>query len=264
MDIMSLFRGATPQPAATPAPATQGGPTQVANPGQPLPGTQASSATAPNGVVPTQGATGLEGITPNPAQPTSPLDTFKDIWQTPANSQGNPSPAMFANVDQAKLMDSARKVDFAKAVTPEQLQAIGAGGEGAVQAFAQAMNNVAQTVYAQSAFATTKIVDQALAKAQESFDARLPSMVKKFSVNENLQTENPLLSNPALTPLVSALSEQLVRKNPNATSSEIQQQVNDYFAALGTTFAPKAPETPASRAAARAAKQEDWSAFLGQ
>lgn len=261
MDIMQLFRGQpSPAPAATP----QGGPTQVNQPGQPLPGTQASAATAPNGVVPTQGATGLDAVNPNAQQSTSPLDTFKDIWQTPANSQGDPSPAMFANVDQAKLMESARKVDFAKAITPDQLQAITAGGEGAVAALATAMNNVAQTVYAQSAFATTKIVDQALAKAQESFDARLPTLVKKFSVNENLQTENPLLSNPALTPLVSALSEQLVRKNPNATSAEIQQQVNDYFAALGTTFAPKAPETPASRAAAKAAKQEDWSAFLGQ
>jgi hypothetical protein len=253
MDIMQLFRGQpSPAPAATP-PQT---PSQVANPGQPLPGTQASPSTAPNGVVPIQAPTGLDAVNPNAQQATSPLDTFKDIWQTPANSQAEPSAAMFANVDQAKLMESAKKVDFAKAISPEQLQ-------GAVAALATAMNNVAQTVYAQSAFATTKIVDQALAKAQESFDARLPSMVKKFSVNENLQTENPLLSNPALTPLVSALSEQLVRKNPNATSVEIQQQVNDYFSALGTTFAPKPPETPASRAAAKAAKQEDWSTFLG-
>lgn len=258
MDIMSLFRGTLPAAQQVPPQ----GPSQVNQPGQPLPGTQATSATAPNGMIPSQDQALNVGQNGTPTTPASPLDGFKDIWQTAPNSQGDPSPAMFANVDQAKLMESASKVDFAKAVTPEQLQAIATGGEGAVQAFAQAMNKVAQTVYAQSAFATTKIVDQAMTKAQESFDARLPSMVKKFSVNENLQTENPLLSNPALTPLVSALSEQLVRKNPNATSSEIQQQVNDYFSALGTTFAPKPPETPASRAAAKAAKQEDWGAFL--
>ena len=259
MDIMSMFRAA---PTPTPVPQAQapGNPSQVAQPGIPLPGTQSSSATAANGMIPSQEQNMNIG---QPPATVSPLDTFKDVWQTPTNAQPDQTPAMFANVDQAKLMESARKVDFAKAISSEQLQAITAGGEGAVAALAQAMNNVAQTVYAQSAFATTKIVDQALTRAQESFDSRLPNLVKKLSVNENLQDQNPLLSNPALTPLVSALSEQLVRKNPNATSAEIQQQVNDYFAAIGTSFAPKPPETPASRAAAKAAKQEDWSAFLG-
>lgn len=248
MNIMNLFRS-EPAPAtpATPTTPAANSPSQAANPGTPLPGTQASDKTAPNGVVPT----------------ASPLDSFKDIWQTPDNAKADPSPEVFANVDPQKLMESASKIDFKKVISAENLQAISSGGEAAVTAFAEAMNKVAQTVYAQSAFATTKIVDQALAKAQEGYDTRLPALIKKLSVNENLQDQNPLLSNPALTPLVSALSEQLVRKNPNATASEIQQQVNDYFAALGTSFAPKPPETPASRAASKAAKQEDWSAFLG-
>ena len=254
MSIMDMFRTIVPaapaasngQPNGAPA---ANSPSQAAAPGQPLPGTSATPGTAPNGVVP-------EGAA------VSPLDTFKDIWQTAANPADDTSGPMFSGVDPQKLMESAGKVDFAKAVTPEQMQAIAAGGEGAVKAFAESMNKIAQTVYAQSAFATTKIVDQAMERQQQNFAKNLPSMVKKFSVNENLQAENPLLSNPALTPLVSALSEQLVRKNPNATSGEIQQQVNDYFAALGTSFAPKAPETPQSRAAAKAAKSENWDAFL--
>lgn len=260
MNIMDLFRA--PQTPAAPV-TPPNGPSQVANPGQPLPGTQSSPATAPNGMVPTQGQTVNVGQIQQEATPVSPLDTFKDIWQTPTNTQDDSQGPMFSQVDPQKLMESAGKVDFAKAVSPEQMQAIAAGGEAAVAAFSQAMNKVAQTVYAQSAFATTKIVDQAMERQQQNFAKQLPSMVKKFSVNEGLQTENPLLSNPALTPLVSALSEQLVRKNPNATSAEIQSQVADYFNALGTTFAPKPPETPASRAAAKAAKNEDWSAFLG-
>lgn len=254
MDIMSLFRSA---PKADPVqlPQGQGGPTQVNQPGQALPGTSSSPQTAPNGMVPS-------GSSQDPAPVVSPFDAFKDVWQSPTTSAADPQGPMFGAVDPQKLMESAGKVDFAKAVTPEMLAAVTAGGEGAAAAFAAAMNKVAQTVYAQSALATTKIVDQALTKAQEGYDARLPSMVKKFSVNENLQTSNPQLSNPALAPLVSALSEQLVRKNPNATSAEIQAQVSDYFAAIGTSFAPVAPETPASKAAAQKAKAEDWSAFF--
>jgi hypothetical protein len=256
MDIMSMFRSAPV--AANPLPA---GPSQVNQPGVPLPGTASSGQTAPNGVVPTPGQTVNVGQNGEPQPAPSPFDGFKDLWST-TNTPADSSGPMFAEVSADKLMESAGKVDFAKAVTPEQMQAIAAGGQGAVEAFAQSMNKIAQTVYAQSAFATTKIVDQAMARQQENFAKQLPSMVKKFSVNENLQDQNPLLSNPALTPLVSALSEQLVRKNPNATSSEIQQQVNDYFGALGTTFAPKPPETPATRAAQKAAKAEDWSAFF--
>lgn len=256
MDIMSMFRSA---PAA-PNPLPQG-PSQVNQPGQPLPGTASSGQTAANGMVPSASAAVNVGQNGTPTPEPSPFDGFKDLWSTPTTPADSNAP-MFSGVDPQKLMESAGKVDFAKAVTPEQMQAIAAGGEGAVQAFAASMNKIAQTVYAQSAFATTKIVDQAMTRQQENFAKQLPSMVRKFSVNENLQTENPLLSNPAITPLVSALSEQLVRKNPNATSAEIQQQVNDYFSQLGTAFAPKPPETPASRAAQKAAKSENWDDFL--
>jgi len=256
MDIMSLFRGTPP---ANPLPQ---GPSQVNQPGQPLPGTQSSGQTAPNGMIPSQDQN-LNVGQPSANPAASPLDTFKDIWQTPANTPADSNSPMFSQVSPEELMKSAAKVDFAKAATPEQMALINAGGQQAMETMMQVMNKVAQTVYAQSAFATTKIVDQAMTRQQENFAKQLPSMVKKFSVNENLQDQNPLLSNPALTPLVSALSEQLVRKNPNATSKEIEQQVNDYFAALGTSFAPKPPETPATRAAQRAAKAEDWDAFLG-
>jgi len=231
----SLFGGA---PAQTTPPGT---PSQVNQPGQPLPGTQAGAGTDPNGIVPTQ--------------PPAPLDSFKDVWQTPPNAASNQTGAVFGDVDPQKLLASAQKIDFAKVITPEQMSAITSGGEAAVKAFAESMNNVAQTVYAQSAFATTKIVDQALAKAQEANDARLPDLVKKLSVNDGLRNTNPLLSNPAVTPLVSALTEKLVAKNPNATPAEIQVQVNSYFDQLSLAFAPKTPE-PAT------AKSEDWDKFF--
>jgi len=234
---------------SVPAPAQQI-PTGAANPGQALPGTQSTPQTAPNGMIPEQAPQ---------KDSASPLAAFQDIWQTPTTQEGTPQ-ALFANLDPQKVMESARKVDFAKGISPEQLQAIAAGGEGAVKAFAESMNSLAQSVYAQSAIATTKIVEQALGKAQEQQDARLPGMFKKLSSTENLQAANPLLSNPAIQPLVGALQEQLVRKNPNATAGEIQQQVSDYFAALGTSFAPKAPAPAGGN---RKAKDEDWSAFLG-
>ena len=252
MDILSSILPSGNQQQQ--APQNPNIPTGAANPGQPLPGTQASQTTAPNGMVPVQDPNANPG---NPGTSSSPLDAFKDIWQTPANQVAEQP--LFANLDPAKLMESARQVNFAKTLTPETMAKIQAGGPEASQAFMESMNQVAQQVYAQSAIATTKIVEQALSKTKQQYDAQLPSLVKKFSVGENLLAENPLLSNPAIQPLVGALQEQLLRKNPNASSAEIQDQVNQYLQALGTSFAPK--PGPA-KSAQQSRGEEDWSKFF--
>lgn len=239
MSIFDIFRPAAP--AAAPAPVTP-----------PAPGTPPVSGTP----VAVPGTPAPEIV---PTAPVSPLDAFKEIWQTPpVDPNAPPEPAgLFANLDPNKVMESARRVDFAKAVTPEQLQAIASGGQDAVAAFTAAMNSVAQTVYAQSAVATTKIVEQALSRSQEQYDAKLPDLIRRASVNETLRSENPLLSNPAIQPLVSALSEQFVRKNPTATGTEIRNQVNQYLTALGDTFSTK----PAV-VAPKVNKAEDWDTFF--
>ena len=249
MSFLANIFGGSPAPVANaPVAPANGNPSQVAQPGVALPGTQSSPQTAPNGMVPTQTPTA-----------ETPFDTFKDIWQTPKNDGTDPNAPMFAGVDPKKLMESAGKVDFAKIIPAESLAAISAGGEPAQKAFASAMNLVAQSLYAQSAFATTKIVDEAMTRQREQFNSNLPSLITSHTANASLVKSNPLLSNPAVTPLVDALRETLIRKNPNATPDEITGQVTDYFNALGTSFAPKPPVDPA---AARAAKSEDWSSFL--
>lgn len=257
----SLFGGAATTPPNV-QPTHQGGPNQNAptgnpNPGVGLPGTLSNPQTAPNGMIPVPGSEQQ----PAPGQlPASPLDPFAKIWETPAADPNAPNPSMFGNLDPKKLLESARTVDFSKAITAEQLAAIKVGGEGGMAAMVQAMNNVAQQTYAQSAMATTKIVEKALNDQSEKFNAMLPSLVRKFSVNENLRTENPLLSNPAIQPLVGALTEQLNRKNPNASAAEIGQQVNDYFSSLGQVFAPKPVESvDVQRSKANAT---DWDKFL--
>ena len=233
-----------------------------AAPGQqgPLQGTQATPQTAPNGMIPAQDPNSPQGQETKPNVPATPLDPFKDVWQTTKAPEGSENQGMFANLDPQKLMESARKVNFSGALTQENMQKIQAGGPEAIQALQESLNSVAQTVYAQSALATTKIVEQALGKQKEQYDASLPTLVKKFSANESLLSNNPLLQNPAIQPLVGALQEQLIRKNPNATSAEIQQQVTDYFAALGNTFAPK-PASP-SASQKKAAEAEDWDKFF--
>lgn len=255
--IMSMFSnimGGAPAAPAAPA-GQQAAPSQPGNIPANTPNTAvASPNTAPNGVTP-----GNENA--NPAPSATPLDSFKDIWKNePVDPNAPPAQqGVFGNVDPKKFMEAAGKIDFAKVVTPEQLQQITAGGDGAMAAFASALNSVAQTTYAQSAFASTKIVEQALNRAKGDWMAELPAHIKQQTVKENLRADNPVFSNPAVQPIISALEAQLTVKYPSASAGEITTMAKQYVEALGTSFAPKAtPEKgkPGTR------EETDWSSFL--
>jgi hypothetical protein len=240
MSIMDKLFGSAP--AQTAAPGT-------GNPGNIPQGAGTQPATG-SGVVPA-------GAANEPTKPESPLDGFSDLWQPPAKPEGAAGEsANFFNVDPAKLMESAKRVDFSKAITPEQLAAIQQGGESATKAFAEAMNSVAQQTFAQSAMATTKIVEAALAKAEASYDAKIPGMLKKQQVNENLRQDNPIFNHPATAPILSAIEHQLTLKNPTASAAEITNMARDYMTQFGAALVPK-PEP------AKPAKGEiDWNSFL--
>lgn len=245
------------QPAASNAPA-QPNPTNPGGPGNISPNAAATGSTppgaAPNGQIPP--------VDPNaPADPATAFAQFDKLWENaPVDPNAPPATGIFGNVDPKKFMEAAGKIDFSKVVTPEQLTAISTGGEGAVAAFAAAMNSVAQGVYAQSAFATTKIVEQALNKSKELFLSELPTHIKKQTVTDSLRAENPIFSNPAVQPIISALEAQMTVKYPNATAPEITQMAKQYVEALGSSFAPK------SKADAGSPKNKkgetDWSTFL--
>lgn len=253
MSIFSSIFGSN-NPAAA-APAAQAGAGQPGNiPPNPSQVPATSGATAPNGTVPAG--------TPAPAaaENASPLDQFKDIWQ-PAENATEPQPLI--NVDPKSLAEAAKKTDFAKMITPEQLQAIGQGGEAATAAFVQAMNQVAQGVYAQSAFATTKIVEQAVSKAREQFQAEIPAHVKKLNVSESLRNENPAFSHPAASPILGAIEAQLTQKHPNASAAELSNMAKQYLEQFANvvTAPQKAAEADAANKKASAG-ETDWSNFL--
>jgi proteasome lid subunit RPN8/RPN11 len=247
----NLFGSAQPQqpaPAPAPAPAAQQQQSQAAPPGnipaQPNNGTQQSANTAPNGVVPEQ-----------PAQPESPLDQFKDIWQ-PVENQSDPN-APLLNVDPKKLAEASRKTNFAGMINPQLMEQIQQGGPEATKAFAAAMNQVAQGVYAQSAFATSKIVEAAVSKAKQQLIAEMPQQFKRQQVSDTLRSENPVFNHPAASPILSAVERQLSMKFPNAPASEISGMAKQYLQNFAGAISPQ--QVQESRTAGK--RDEDWSNF---
>jgi hypothetical protein len=221
-------------------------------------GTTSQADNAPQQNAPTQ-VTQSTQVTPvEPAAPVSPMDQFKSLWE-PVNTPGvdNTLPAnMFAGADPTKMLEAARKVNFASQVPADVLAKITAGGPDAAAAFAAAINDVAQRSYAQSSFASTKIVEAALAKFQEGMDARLPSQVKNFQVRESIRESNPALQHPAAAPIMEALQSQIAVKYPNATVNEIRDMASQYLTQFSSAANPvkSGPAVPAS---------EDWGKFFG-
>jgi hypothetical protein len=238
--MAQLFGGVTPPAQQAPVQGANN-PTQVTNPGQPLPGSDPANPAAPAGSVDAN---------------STPLDAFKDIWNTPDNTNTEATD-FFAKLDPAKVMESARKVNFAGGVTPELMAKIAAGGPEAIQAFQQAINNSSQQVYGRSTVTTAEIVKAALAEQREQFQKQLPGIMKGMNLTDSLQTENPLYANPALAPLVEMAKTQFLQKNPTATQSEIKQQVNDFMNAMQSALAPKPIKTAEQKAA-----ETDWTSFL--
>lgn len=218
--------------------------------------TAAPAATSPTPAPVTQ-------PTPAPAPETppaeiSPLDQFKTLWE-PSTTQTTPDATLpaniFAGADPTKMLEAARKVDFAKSIPPEVLAKITAGGPDAAAAFASAINDVSQRSYAQSSFAATKIVEAALAKFQEGIDSRLPGQIKRHAVSDSIRESNPALQHPAAAPIMEALQAQMAVKYPNATVTEIREMAGQYLTSFAGTVVgkPKAEAVP---------KSEDWGQFF--
>lgn len=262
MSIFSqLFGGQPTQPQQTQQTTTpptnqnqNNGAGQPGNiPAAPTVDTANTPGTAPNGVVP-------NNVNQAPTDPNaSQLDNFNTLWQPNTDAPTEPQPLI--NVDPKSLAEAASKTNFVKMIPPEQLKAISEGGEGAMNAFAQALNKVAQGVYAQSAFATTKIVEQAVAKAQERFTSEIPNHVKKLQVSESLRNENPALNHPAASPILGAIESQLTLKHPNASSTEITNMAKQYLEQFATAINKPKQQKQAEQDSKTNAGM-DWSTFL--
>lgn len=231
MDLMQMFRNAPAAPAAT------GG----------------TGTPAPKPGDPTKPGTG--GQVPNPAQKLgpdgqpiisqqqdqSPLADFNGLWEDTPLAEGEQAqpdwndplsivPAM--NVDPKKMYEAAQRIDFAKVMPKEKVEA---ALKGDSQAFNDVINGVAHTVYANMALSTSRIVEAMMKQmAPKLFDA-LPSHIRKHVVSDTVNTDNPVFNDPAVAPMLDMVKERLQVKNPKANAKEISDMAKKYLAALAAT-----------------------------
>lgn len=250
--IHKLFGGAAPQ---------QLSPAQGANPA-------IQAQLAAQNAKPTPGNIPAQNNMPSdPNNPTAPaaveapqgLDQFKDMWNIKPEDMPQAPESAFAGVTPEAIQGVAKKTDFSKVVTPEMMQAISAGGEQAVAAMIQAMNVVAQDTYAQSAQASIKLIETALAKKDTELESRMANMIKQQNVTNNLRNSNPIFNHPAAAPMLETLQKQLQLKNPTADAATIQKQAEEFLVSFATTANPPKPSKEDKQ---RASRDSEWDGFL--
>jgi len=241
MGMFDIFTNNTATNAAAPAPGTPVPPGNIPPPTTP--------AAPGQGVIPEP----VAAVPATPTEPESPLDTFKDLWEPIPVDPNAPKPAAPQELTAEQVQQAVAKANFSKAITPEQLAAIGQGGEAAQTAFAEAMNTVAQQVMVQATVVNNKLTQKAVETALEKQSAEIPSMLRAQASTAHLNDTSDLFSNPAIQPVVQATQAQLLQKFPNATPAEITTMTQDYITAMGEQFAPKPPADP---------NEQNWDNFL--
>ena len=251
MSLFNMFSSNDPAPAAAPT-ATPVAPT--AAPATPVAAEPGSipAAVDPNALPPT----GTPTVAPV-AEPVddSPLAAFNTLWDTDPNKAEPAAPVQ--SLDPTKLKETIAKSDFSSVISQENLAAIQAGGDEATGALTSSMNEVAQLVMNQSLLASNKMIEQAVDQVNSAWEAKLPELLRKQSLNDNLVSADPLFKNPAIKPIMEATQQQLASKYPDATVAELQTMTQDYIKAMGEAFSPK-PVTPANSAEA----STDWDKFM--
>lgn len=232
----------------------------------------------PQGNIPADAAAKLagNGVTPQnqdvpqtnngsaEAQSASPLDAFKDLWQpaaTPKDAQGNPVPAskgMF-NLDPAKIMETAGKINFKQSVSKDQLAAITAGGPDAMNALLDVINKVGQDAYAHSVQTNAQLMEAGFGKARTDFTAELPNHIKNYGVSRELSRENPAFAHPAAQPIIDAVKTQMMQKFPGASESEVAQKAREFVEGFANAAIP--PKTDASSQQNKSSNT-DWDAWV--
>ena len=252
--LSDIFK-TTPAPVAAPQqPAT--GSTPVV-PGQPGNITDPTVVADPNNhTAPVVDPNAVVANPPDKQEEKSPLDEFKNLWETAPTDPNASKPTEAPQLTAAAVQEVVAKADFSSVITPENLAAITAGGEDATKAFAASMNAMAAKVMTDSIMVNHKLTEQAVAKVKKEHEASLPDLIKNNAATDHLRTANPLFTNPAIKPVADAIHLQLQTKNPDFTHEQLTDMTQQAIIAMGESFAPKDVTSTDS------AGDTDWTKFL--
>lgn len=243
MGFLDMFSSNNTAPASTaPAPAANApAPTPAPNSGAPNP---------------------FAAPAPTPAPEGSPVPEFTKLWEPIASPAPDPNaPKPLSQEDHInKTIEAARQIDFSKVIPADTMAKIGAGGPDAQVAFAEALNLVNQATYAQSSFAASKLVEQAIATARQEFQKEIPGIIRQHNIHDTLRGEDTRYQDPEIAPLLKAIDQQITLKFPDATAAQISTMRSQYLDRVTGKINPKQEAIPPKDP--RNGDVDDWDALM--
>lgn len=237
MSIMDFFRGGNQQQAPA-VPTGEGSHVSPANPSMDNP------------------------AKPNPEPEKLGLDKFEELFKpidpNDPNAPKDFDPSNIFNIDPAKINEAVQNINFSDVITSEMMTKINEGGEGAMQAMAQAMNAVAQKTFSTSILANAKMTENALTIANQHLGSKFDRQIKQNKVADSLRTANPALDHPAAKPIVTALEGQLALKYPQASAEELTKMAQSYLESFAGIASGHIKEDPKPQSAS----DVDWEEFM--
>lgn len=216
-DIFNRINGTTPQPVV---PVVDLNKPAVVDPSKP------AASAGPDG-------SGPAAFPAVKKDDTSPLAGFDALWQTTDKDGKPPELATNITADPQKLMDAAKSIDFVKGIDPQLLADAAKGGNS--EALGKLINTAAQLGYAQSAGATARIVNAALAEQGKKFTQEyFPELMRRMEANRLLAGDNAIFQNPAIKPVLDMIETQLANKYPTASSADISAKAKEFVLGMST------------------------------
>src|SRR5256885_3207424 len=209
-------------------------------------------------------------IDPNKKKPeeNDPMLDFGKLWEDPPVDPNNPPPekptTFLPKIDPAKIAETLGKIDFSKAITPEESAAIKAGGDNAQAAHLSVLNKSLRQSMMTMFNVATRLVEQGLSNAEGRFLGKVPDHVKDIMVSNDLTANDPLMSNPAFAPLVESTRQRFQEKFPKATPAQISKATKAYIQELvkSATAPEKIDEPDNTKKLATGATDADWSKWI--
>ena len=131
--------------------------------------------------------------------------------------------ALFADVDPVKLKESFNNINYVEGLfTPEVAEKIAAGGQDAVMAMAQVMNQMAQKVAFDNLQMSARLTTTGLGKASAAWNQSASTTLRDSNIKSAIQETDPMFANPIMAPMVDNLHRMIVSKHPNATKEEVK------------------------------------------
>ena len=190
----------------------------------------------------------------------APLANFAGIYEALAKAQtASAGKGTMPTLDAKQLGEALAKQQIAPALNAEQMEAIKNGGDEALIALNQIMNQTAQSAVMQSILANQRMAEAANTVAQESVLNQLPQLIRDQQFQQQLFATMPNLNNPAVAPLVEQVRAGIAASNPNLTPEELTAQAQEFFSGLSSLVAP----APASTGGDEAPAEIDYFAHFG-